>query len=392
MSEAPIRLLAIIEACSITGPAKNLLEFCRVAHRMEGRRVETALVTYRRAGRAGQDEFLEAAKAAGIEVEIVRESAAFDRNTVPAIRGILARRNPDLVQTHALKSHFLLRRSGLWRGTPWVAFHHGYTFDDLKMRAYNLLDRWSLRAPARIVTVSGAFADQLTRRGVAADRITVLHNAIDPDWLVRAGVTRERARQELGIPDGQPLVLAVGRLSHEKAFDCLLEAFAKFVRGNPVGEPILIIVGEGPERTNLERLAAVQGLSGRVRLPGHLGRIAPYYAAADVVAISSITEGSPNVLLEAMAAKAPVVATAVGGIPEIVRQGESALLVPPRDPAALADALARAVSAPEMASALAQNAYRLILDRHSPEARAGRLAGLYGELLRASKESDGTGC
>jgi glycosyltransferase involved in cell wall biosynthesis len=386
MSAAPIRLLAIIEARSITGPAKNLLDFCRVARRIEGRPVETTLVTYQRTGQADTDDFLEAVRTAGVEIEIVRETSAFDRSTVAAIRDIVARRHPDVVQTHAIKSHFLLRLSGLWRATPWVAFHHGYTFDDLKMRAYNLLDRWSLRAPARIVTVSRAFQDQLTRRGVAPARITVLHNAIDPDWLAHSGVAREAARQELGIREGQPLVLAIGRLSHEKAFDCLLEAFAKLPRENPAAEPVLIIVGEGPERSNLERLSGAPGLSGRVRLPGHLRRIAPYYAAADVVAISSITEGSPNVLLEAMAAKVPVVATAVGGIPEIVRDRESALLVAPRDPAALTDALARAIGEPATAEALAAKSYGLILEQHSPQVRARLLASLYAELQRGPDE------
>jgi glycosyltransferase involved in cell wall biosynthesis len=343
--------------------------------------VETSIVTWRRPDQRGGDEFLDAAEAAGIEVEIIEERSALDREGPAALRRLVERRNPDVLQTHAVKSHFLLRMSGVARRKPWVAFHHGYTFPDVKMRAYNLFDRWSLRAPRRIVTVSRAFAEQLTMRGVAADRITVVHNAVEPDWLSRAGVSRDEARRSLGIGNSQPLLLAVGRLSREKAFDCLLEAFANFVRGKPPGEPLLLIVGDGPERSNLERQIPLLGLAGRVRLIGQVKDVRSYYAAADVVAISSATEGSPNVLLEAMAARVPVVATAVGGIPEIVRHEESALLLPPGDPEALAEALARAVTEPNEAAARAARAYGLIVERHSPQARARRLAELYGEIL-----------
>jgi glycosyltransferase involved in cell wall biosynthesis len=387
MSADPIRLLAIIEARTVTGPAKNLLEFCRTARQMDGQRVETSLVTYRRRGSAETDEFLEAAREAGVALEIIEENSAFDRNAVAALRRIVERKNPDVVQTHSVKSHFLLRLSGLWRQKPWVAFHHGYTFDDVKMRAYNLLDRWSLRAPNRIVTMNHAFEEQLIRRGVGPERITVLHNAIDPNWLTRAGVNREEARRGLGIGSSQRLVVAIGRLSREKAFGHLLEAFGILQREHAAAEPALIIVGEGPERGPLEGQIASMGSGMRVRLAGQVSQVARYYAAADVLAISSISEGSPNVLLEAMAARVPVVATKAGGIAEMVRHEESALLVPPGDPPALAAALARLLTQPNEARALAEKAYTLVVEQYSPWNRAERLAGLYGEIVSGMRHN-----
>jgi glycosyltransferase involved in cell wall biosynthesis len=381
MSADPIRLLAILEASTITGPAKNLLEFCRVARALPDRPVETAIVTWRRPDQPRKDEFLDAAAAAGIDVEVVEEASAFDRRSLARLRHLVECRNPDILQTHAVKSHFLLRASGLARRKPWVAFHHGYTFQDAKMRAYNQLDRWSLRAPGRIVTMSRAFASQLADRGIPPDRITVLHNAIDPDWLAQAGVTRDQARRELGIGNAQPLVIAVGRLSREKAFDCLVEAFARFRREKASEQPILRMIGDGPERSRLEDQVTTLALTGCVTIEGQLREVRPFYAAADAVAISSVTEGSPNVLLEAMAARVPVVATAVGGIPEIVQHEESALLVPPADPEALAAALARLFSAPAEAQARATRAHELIVARHSPQARAARLIDLYSEIL-----------
>ena len=377
MSAQPIRLLAIMEARTVTGPARNLLEFARVGRALQDRRVETAIVTWRRPDQRGGDEFLEAAASAGIDVEVLQETSAFDRRAPAALREIVQRRRPDIVQTHAVKSHFLLRLSGADRRNPWVAFHHGYTFQDAKMRAYNLLDRWSLRAPVRIVTVSRAFAQQLAERGVAAKRIAVVHNAIDPDWLQRGGVSREQARRDLGMADDQPLVLAIGRLSREKAFDCLLDAFGS-IKGHHQAR--LVIVGDGPERAHLERQAATLGLSQRVRIAGQVGEVRPFYAAADVLAISSLTEGSPNVLLEAMAAGVPVVATAVGGIPEIVTHEESALLAPAGDPAALANVLTRVLTDRDGAHRRAGRAHEIIVERHSPVARARRLMELYSEV------------
>jgi len=377
MSADTIRLLAILEARSITGPARNLLDFCRLARELQGRHVETSIVTWRRPDQGGADEFLDAAATAGIEVEVVEERSAFDRQSVAALRRIVQRRDPDVLQTHAVKSHFLLRVSGLARRKPWVAFHHGYTFQDVRMRVYNLLDRWSLRAPARVVTMSQAFARQLAARGVPPERITVLHNAIEPDWLTHGSVTREQARRDLGIGSHRPLVVAVGRLSREKAFECLLEAVAN------LHDALLLIVGDGPERTNLERQAAGLGLRDQVRMVGQIREVRPFYAAADVVAISSVTEGSPNVLLEAMAARVPVVATAVGGIPEIVRHEESALLVRPGDPESLASALARTIADRSEAEVRVRRAGELIRQRHSPQVRARRLVELYSELAPA---------
>lgn len=376
MTGEPVRLLAIIEARTVTGPARNLLEFCRIARELEGRRVETAIVTWRRRNQPAEDEFLDAAHATGIDVEVIDEKSAFDADGPAALRRIVARRDPDVVQTHAVKSHFLLRlsRVPLWKS--WVAFHHGYTFPDIKMRAYNLLDRWSLRAPKRIVTVSRAFAEQLTRRGISPKRVVILHNAIAPEWLVQGGISRGEARSRLGIASDRRVVLAIGRLSREKAFDQLLSAFV-----NQPGDPMLLIVGEGPEKSNLESRIAELGLTGRVRLEGQIRQMHPYYAAADVLTISSLTEGSPNVLLEAMAARVPVVATAVGGIPEIVSDQESALLVAPGNPKALRDALARALSSREEALARAARAYTLIMERYSPKARTRRLLDLYWEVL-----------
>ena len=142
-------------------------------------------------------------------------------------------------------------------------------------------------------------------------------------------------------------------------------------------------LGEGRERAAIERTIQELGLQQAVELTGHVRDVRPYYRRAQVLAISSVSEGSPNVLLEAMAAGVPVVATAVGGIPEIVSHGETALLVKPCDPVSLAAALNQVLSDHGLAARLAGNARQLIAERYSPQARAQALMDLYLQTWRA---------
>jgi glycosyltransferase involved in cell wall biosynthesis len=270
-----------------------------------------------------------------------------------------------------------MRCSGLWRSHRWLAFHHGYTRVDAKMLVYNQADRWSLRAAHQIVTVCRPFVDQLTARGIPRSRITVQHNSVPPFQPPdRAAVSR--LRTSLAIGDSVPVLLAVGRLSAEKGFNDLLEAAAIARQDTP--EFRLVIVGEGPERLRLESSVSRLGLTGVALLPGHDNDMAPWYALAYALLMPSHSEGSPNVLLEAMAAGLPVVATTVGGIPEIAAGGETALLAPPRNPQALARAIRTIVGDPAAAAALGQAGLRHAGERFSIASHYRSLIGVYERL------------
>jgi glycosyltransferase involved in cell wall biosynthesis len=134
-------------------------------------------------------------------------------------------------------------------------------------------------------------------------------------------------------------------------------------------------------------------LVGSVTLAGQVPSAEPFYGIADICVLSSLSEGSPNALLEAMAAGAPVVATAVGGIPEMVTHGESALLVEPGDCEAMTNAIAALLNDGDLARRLAARAREIVLERHAPEARARRLVEIYrrlaGEMRRGAKRKDG---
>jgi glycosyltransferase involved in cell wall biosynthesis len=225
-----------------------------------------------------------------------------------------------------------------------------------------------LRQAAAVLTVSQSFAVELYRMGVKSDRIHVVHNAIDSRWGRGASAT-------LGIDEGKKVILIVGRLSREKDHLLLLEA----VRALP--EAHLLIVGEGPERERIEAGIRAAGQEKNVTLTGQVPSAEPYYALADVAVLASRTEGSPNALLEAMAAGVPVVATAVGGIPEIVTHEESALLVPPGDREGMTEAIRRLLSDEELRTRLVKRAREVIETRHSPEGRTRAICGIYRNVL-----------
>ena len=371
---ARLRLAAIIEAYSITGPAKNLLEFARQA-RTEG--LETTIVTFTRG--ASENLFTATVRDSGIPLEVVEERGPFDPRVVRSLREIVRRIRPDAVQTHAVKSHLLARIAGLPGIAPWVAFHHGYTWPTVKARAYNQLDRLTLRSARKVLTVSRPFRDELISFGVRSQRIEVIHNAIPVGWgIVGRGSTDSAAlRASAGIPRDRKVILIVGRLSREKDHLTLLDAAGRL---RPDVEPHLVIVGEGPERPRIEQRIRELGLRGNVTMTGQQSSAEPWYGVADLAVLSSLSEGSPNALLEAMAAGVPVVATKVGGIPEIVSNGESALLVRPGDVGEMESAMRRMFTESGLAERLARRSTELIAEHHEPGARMRRLVSIYRSL------------
>ena len=372
-----IRVLALMEGASVTGPAKNLIQIGTYGRGVtDATSLEMTVATYGRGGQAPAP-LLESLASAGLRAELLIERQRFDTGVIEQLRALADRYKPDVIQTHMVKSHFLVRCSGLWRSHRWLAFHHGYTRVDTKMLVYNQVDRWSLRAAHHVVTVCRPFVDQLTSRGIPEGLITVQHNSV-PRFQPPEDAVVTRLRTSLGIDDGVPVLLAVGRLSSEKGFADLLEAAAIARQNAP--ELRLVIVGEGPERQRLEASIARLGLTGRVLLPGHDNDMAPWYAMAYALVMPSHSEGSPNVLLEAMAAGLPIVATRVGGIPEIATGGETALLVAPQDPQALAHAICAIVSDPGTAAALGQTGLRHAGERFSIASHYRSLIGVYERL------------
>ncbi len=291
--------------------------------------------------------------------------------------------NPDILETRNVKSHFFVRRLGLHRKYPWVAWNHGYTATSWLDRAYTQMDRWSLRGVYRMVTVCRPFADKLVALGVPREKITILHNAVKP--FVRPPAEQvEQLRRSLTLSDDEAVILSVGRLSFEKGHADLLRAGAALAAMPGAPRFRIVIVGEGPERDAVRRLASQLAIDKLVTLAGFQRDTKPYYALATVVAVPSHSEGSPNVVLEAMAAGLPIVANAVGGVPEILEEGITGLMVPARNPDAMAQALMRVLSDGELRERLGAAGRARTLTDYTPEAYRRKLVSFYQDTIRLS--------
>jgi glycosyltransferase involved in cell wall biosynthesis len=391
--KSSLKILSVVEATTVNAVGKLVLDFYVTARELaascaEFPAIEGPVVTFDRASPAQPNEFILAAKNAGVEIDIIPERRRFDLNVLPALKCVAADRGPDVIVTNSVKSHFLLWRTRLWQKYPWVAFHHGYTATDSKMRLYNRLDRWSLPKADRVVTVCQAFANELSRlTRIPEEQIFVQHNAIRPQAKPsEADVGELKAR--LGVADNERVILSVGRLSKEKAHADLIDAFKLVCAQHPELKCKLVIVGDGPERARLAARAQAPLSNQQIIFAGQVSNAQPFYHLADVFALPSHSEGSPNVLLEAMAAEVPIIATAVGGVPEIVQHEASALLVSPQTPAAMAQAIHQILNDNRLAQRLVANAANLLTSKHSADQYARSLLRLYHEVIEARSSPD----
>jgi glycosyltransferase involved in cell wall biosynthesis len=236
-----------------------------------------------------------------------------------------------VVHTHGYVPDVLARFGAGRIPASLVSTVHGFTGGDWKNRLYERLQRRSLRRFDAVVAVSHKMATELAAAGVSDGRLHVIPNAWSSDAPVLEAAA---ARAELGVPDNSFSVGWVGRISPEKGLDVLVDAIPPLV-DLPV---IVTVVGDGPERGPVERQAAERGIARRISWAGVISGAARLLRAFDVLVLSSRTEGTPMILLEAMHARVPVIVTAVGGVPDVVSPSEG-LLVPPDDPAALSAAI-----------------------------------------------------
>jgi glycosyltransferase involved in cell wall biosynthesis len=255
---------------------------------------------------------------------------------------------------------------------------HGWVHHTTRTAVYYRLDRIALRRYERVICVSEDLVETCVRSGVPARKCVLLENGIDTAEYRRQQST-ESARAALGLPANGLVVGAVGRLEPEKGFDVLIRAVAALAgRGLDVR---LVIVGEGGDRGRLEQLAGELGVADRVRLTGWQSDVRGYFEAMDVFALSSLREGLPNVLLEAMALEVPAVAARVAGVPALVHDGRTGLLVEPGDLAGLTRSLHALLTNPGLRLTLSRAARRAVETRFSFPVRMQKLTRIYDELL-----------
>ncbi len=255
---------------------------------------------------------------------------------------------------------------------------HGWVKHTSRTPLYYAIDRLCLPRYEVVICVSEDLRDRCLECGVPADRCVLVENGIDLSEYSRTLDTAE-ARRRLGVSAGRLVVGAVGRLSPEKGFDLLIRSADELIRRGVDLE--LLIAGEGAEEARLRGLISELNRVDRIRLLGFRPDTADVYQAMDVFVLSSLREGLPNVLLEAMALEAPVVATRIAGVPRLVEDGRNGLLVEPGSQKELTRALGRLLGDERLRAGLAREGRRTVEECYGFAARMEKVRAAYDTLL-----------
>lgn len=383
--DSRIRVLRIIARLNVGGPA---IHVALLHERLDSHRYHSVVV-------AGTEEAAEGnyldlherplanlVRLPGLGREI---RGASDLMTLVALVRIMRRYQPTIVHTHTAKAGTLGRVAAWLCRAPVVVhtFHghifHGY-FSRAKTRLFIRIERWLARRSSCLVAVSDRVRQDILALGIGEEeRFRTIPLGFDLDPFLDAERHRGALKSELHLPDDVPLVGIVARLVPIKAHEIFLEAAVRLVAERPSVQ--FVIVGDGERREELEALAGQLGVARSVHFLGWRADLARVYADLDVVALTSRNEGSPVALIEAMAAARPVVATSVGGVPDVVSDDETGILVPPAEAPALAKAILRVLGDPALGVRLGEAARESVRRRYSADRLIRDIDELYVSLL-----------
>lgn len=326
--------------------------------------------------------FAAVARGRGIPTREIPMRHKLDLAVVGPIRQLLREQNIDVVHTHGVRANLVARLAAHREELPVVTTLHSVLRYDYRSR----LEAWVARAITRLtnrytdrfIAISAAIREDALAMGIPAERVQVIYNGLDVSRFRPARPPAE-VRRELSLREEDPVVAVIGRLHPVKGQRYFLQAASRLHAVRPGLQ--FLLVGEGPARAELQELAEFLGLGDSVTMPGYFPHVEELYPLIDVLCVPSVMEGLGLVVLEAMHFGTPVVATAVGGIPELITDQREGLLVPPRDSEALAAAVARLLDDRDLARRLAE-AGRQRVREFTVESMARQVEALYRQLVR----------
>jgi glycosyltransferase involved in cell wall biosynthesis len=382
-----VRVLRAIARLNVGGPALHVTYLSRG---LAERGYDTTLV----AGEisSGEESMAFVAERAGVEVVPVpglsREvSPVRDLLAAIYLARLIREVRPQIVHTHTAKAGAVGRAAAVLAGRPRPlvvhTFHghvlHGY-FGVVGSGAFRLIEKALAKVTDVLVAVSPQVRDELVRLGVApAEKFTVIRLGIELEPRVRSAEDGAAVRRRLGIADDRFVVGWFGRMTAVKRTKDLLGALAA-LRARGV-DALLLLVGDGDDRARLEEEAFRLGLARHCLFLGYQEDVAPWYAACDAVVLTSANEGTPVSVIEALAAGRPVVATSVGGVPDVVAEGIDGFLVEPGDTVALAERLERLATDGRLRAELGERGRARALSRYSVARLVEDVDVLYRSLL-----------
>lgn len=383
MSARRIRVAHVITRLCLGGAQENTFQTVRLA---DTGRFEVDLISGPTSGAEGSIEprVLEAGVWIQREPHLVRPPAPLrDHLTLHRLTARFRARNYDIVHTHTSKAGILGREAARRAGVPAIIhtphgnIFHGY-FSAPLTRLFVAMERRAARHTDRIIELTAGGVEEHLAQGIGArGQYRVVFSGIDLGPYPAARALRAATRAALGLADTDLAVAAVGRLEPIKGFAYFVDAAARLAGTAPNAR--FFLVGGGAEGAALRARAAPLGA--RFQALGARADVPALMAAFDVLVVPSVNEGMGRVVLEAGAAGVPVVASRVGGIPDIVRDGGTGLLVPPRDSAAIADAVTRIAGDPDGRRAMGERARAAVDPHYSLENMVAKIEAIYEEVL-----------
>jgi glycosyltransferase involved in cell wall biosynthesis len=366
------RILHVRNSDMYGSPERLIIGQCR-----QIKTFEWVVATFVRDG--GINRFAEESAGAGIETFAIPEKRLADTAIIGRLRRIIKDRQIDMVVSHDYKATCVSWLATRGLGTALIACYHGETTEDVKVRLYNMVDSIMLRKMHRIIAVSQYTRTQLISRGIKEKRIVVVANAIDATALSEIAPIRE--------PLGErPIrMISAGRFSREKGLDLLLDAVASVKDSAPAFK--LYLYGKGAEEFRLRKQVELLGLSNIVEFCGFVDDIAPVFRTMDMLVMTSRSEGMPLIILEAWKERLGVVATAVGGIPEMIQSEKNGLLIDSPDVKKISESLISAMNNMEAIAVYGSKGFELLKTTYNYETQAVALLAVYDNVLKERRKA-----
>ena len=365
---------------------------CQILHtlRVGGAEVLAARLAYRL---SGMNRFVfvcldelgslgQRLRADGFAVRVLDRRPGLDLSCSRRLADVLRRERVDLVHAHQYTPFFYgMMARLLYRRPPILFTEHGRHFPDYPRRKRIVANRLLLTGRDRVVGVGESVRHALVQNeGIPPDRVGVIYNGINLAGIVNSNTDRHALRREIGVGAEDLVILQVARLDYLKDHATAIRTLERVASRQPSVR--LVLIGEGPERTGIQNLVRQRGLEPFVRFLGLRTDVGRLLQAGDLVLLSSISEGIPLTLIEAMAAGLPVVSTNVGGVGEVVEDGRTGLLAPAGDDAALAEKILRLADSPELRRQMGQFGRKRATTLFSETQMHGLYLRLYQEMVQ----------
>jgi glycosyltransferase involved in cell wall biosynthesis len=319
-------------------------------------------------------EVAEEAQSHDLQVAMFPCTGRLDLKTVVSIRRYLKKQKVDIVHSHGYKSNLYALAASLGKKTSRITTCHNWLGESPKMRLYAHLDKFFLNRFDKVIAVSDALKQEILKYNIAPTKVLTIYNGIDIHRFDNHKKTQS-IKKEFGINEGWKIIGAVGRVSEEKGLIHLANAAEIVIKENR--QVLFLIVGDGPLKEYLEKKCNPEHMI----FTGIRNDVPDMYRCMDIFVLPSLKEGLPMVLLEAMASRLPVVATRVGAIPSVVKDGETGLLIEPGNEEEIERALLHLLNNQALAKSIGQKGYRHVKKHFSSETMARAYLNVYRDLI-----------